>query len=295
MEPSSLTRPFQCLTILSSTRDFAQAAALCGLSGAEFDAAIDEIQLEFGPVILREGAAFKGFTPFGERVLAWSHAVVDESADLRSDIRGLQSEAAVARLIARRSVSPKRLAEPGPDGDQIDLMIQAAMCAPDHGGLHPWRIIEFRQPQRSALADLFELEKRRRDPLAPVTDLRRAREHATRSPVLVAFVVSPNWRSRVPVLEQWLAAGAALGNFMNAAHQLGFGAIVLSGERCFDRELTSALLLRGSESLAGFISIGTAVDEPPPRRQVQPGQVWSRWTPGLKTRLLSTHEQTRPG
>jgi len=41
--------------------------------------------------------------------------------------------------------------------------------------------------------------------------------------------------------EQWLAAGAAPGNLLNAAHQLGFGAIVLSSERCFDPALHSAL------------------------------------------------------
>jgi nitroreductase len=226
-------------------------------------------------------------------VLAWSHAVVDESADLRSDIRGLQSEKDVGKLIARRSVSPKRLDAPGPDADQIDMMLQAALCAPDHGGLHPWRVIEFRDAQRPALADLFEQEKQRRDPLVSPADLRRAREHATRAPVLLAFVVSPSPRSKVPVREQWLAAGAALCNLMNAAHQLGYGAIVLSGERCFDRVLASELGLRASELLAGFISIGTAVEAPPARRQVQPGQVWSRWTPGLKVRPHSADEQTR--
>ena len=36
----------------------------------------------------------------------------------------------------------------------------------------------------------------------------------------------------VPVPEQWLSAGAALGSILSAAHLLGFGAIILSGERC---------------------------------------------------------------
>jgi nitroreductase len=33
----------------------------------------------------------------------------------------------------------------------------------------------------------------------------------------------------------------ALGNLLNAAHQLGFGAIMLSGERCFDALLCAEL------------------------------------------------------
>jgi nitroreductase len=94
-----------------------------------------------------------------------------------------------------------------------------------------------------------------------------------------AAVVSPRARSKVPTREQWLAAGAALGNLLNAAHQLGFGAIVLSGERCFDPLLAAQLGVRPDEFLAGFISLGSVVEAPPPRRHPLPAQVWSSWMP----------------
>ena len=73
---------------------------------------------------------------------------------------------ALRPLLSRRSVSPKRLIAPGPDLAALDLILQAALAAPDHGGLHPWRVIEFRAEHRGALAALFEQEKLRRDPLA---------------------------------------------------------------------------------------------------------------------------------
>ncbi len=189
--------------------------------------------------------------------------------------------AALAHLLERRSVSPKRLQGPGPDSEQIELIIQAALRAPDHGGLHPWRVLEFRREQRPALADRFEQEKLRRDPLASPIDRRRARAHATQPPVLLGFVVTPRKRGRVPLREQWLAAGAALGNLLNAAHQLGFGAIVLSGDRCFDALLCAQLGIRAGEHLAGFISIGRIAEAPPARRHVLPGEVWSCWLPSV--------------
>ncbi|MXN31321.1 nitroreductase family protein [Delftia sp. CH05] len=77
--------------------------------------------------------------------------------------------------------------------------------------------------------------------------------------------------------EQWLAAGAALGNLLNAAHQLGFGAIVLSGERCFDPALHSALGLREGEHLAGFISLGSITSQPSPRATVAPSSMRTAW------------------
>ena len=180
-------------------------------------------------------------------------------------------------LLARRSVSPKRLRSPGPDAAELDDLIQAGLRAPDHGGLHPWRIIEFRARSRATLAQCFEQEKLRRDPLASAMDLRRAREHATRAPVLLAFVVSPRQLSKVPLREQWLGAGAALGNILNAAHQLDYGAIVLSGERCFDAILARQLGLAEAEFLAGFISLGTISEPPPPARQRLSQDVWSCW------------------
>jgi nitroreductase len=166
---------------------------------------------------------------------------------------------------------------------QLELILRAALRAPDHGGLHPWRIIEFRSEARGALAAIFEEEKRRRDPLASPTDLQQAREHATRAPVLLGFVVSPEHNSSVPLREQWLAAGAALCNLLNAAHQLGFGAVMLSGERCHDAVLLSQLGVLSDEFLAGFVSIGRVVQAPPQRRLVPPGGVWSCWTPETKT------------
>lgn len=180
-------------------------------------------------------------------------------------------------LLTRRSVSPKRLEHPGPNADELEGLMQAGLRAPDHGGLHPWRVIEFLPKDREALARCFVEEKLRRDPLSTEVDLKRAAEHATRAPVLMAFVVTPRSHTRVPVREQWLCAGAALGNLLAAAHQLGYGAIVLSGERCFDTILLEALGIGDGEYLAGFISIGS-IGEAPPRAKERLSQiVWSRW------------------
>ena len=186
-------------------------------------------------------------------------------------------EQAVRALLTRRSVSPKRLVAPGPDVQTLDLLLQAALAAPDHGGLRPWRVIEFRAGQRSELAALFEQEKLRRDPLATKVDLLRARDHALMPPVLLAFVVTPYSRTKIPLREQWLSAGAALGNLLNAAHQVGYGAIVLSGERCFDPQLTGALGVKAEEQLVGFVSIGTVAKAPPDAHRPLAQTVWSCW------------------
>jgi nitroreductase len=81
--------------------------------------------------------------------------------------------------------------------------------------------------------------------------------------------------------EQWLGAGAALGNLLLAAHTMGYGAIMLSGERCQDESVRAALGVRGHETLAGFISIGAIAKVPPPAVRPSRNVVLSTWAPGL--------------
>ena len=159
-------------------------------------------------------------------------------------------------------------------------MVAAALRAPDHGGLRPWRLIEFRLEARQALADLFEDEKRDRDSSASPEDVGRAREHATNPPLLLAFVVSPK-QGVVPAIEQWLSAGAALGNLLNAAHMQGFGAIVLSGDRVYSRRVCSALGIGPAEHLAGFVSLGRIGKAPSAALAPEPEDVISAWPGSL--------------
>jgi nitroreductase len=165
---------------------------------------------------------------------------------------------AVQALLRRRSIAPRRLGAPAPSSAELAQAVGVALRSPDHGALVPWRVLELARAQRPALSDLFAAEKLRRDPLAGADDLQRARQHATQAPMLLAFVVCPRSGVTVPLHEQWLAAGAALGNLLNAFDALGYGAIVLSGERCADALLTQALGLAPGEVLAGFVSAGTA-------------------------------------
>ncbi|MDB5851606.1 MAG: Nitroreductase [Rhodoferax sp.] len=273
------------LVALARELDFARAAVACDAAPTDIVEAVRAAEEEFGKRLVRPATGlsrFKGFTEEGERIIVWARGCVDDYDALHRRVGKARKRALLLPLLERRSVSPKRLMAPGPDAEEIDLILQGALRSPDHGRLHPWRVVEFQAAQRGALALLFAQEKLRRDPLASQRDLQLAREHATRPPVLIGFVVSPKVRSKVPAREQWLAAGAALGNLLNAAHQLGFGAIVLSGERCFDAVLAGALGLQAEEFLAGFVSIGTVAEAPPPQGHAFPGAVWSAWAPEVQ-------------
>jgi nitroreductase len=74
--------------------------------------------------------------------------------------------------------------------------------------------------------------------------------------VLLAWVVRIAPVVKVPPHEQWICVGAAMGNFMNAVHALGYGAKILSGRKCQHPALVRAFCEEG-EQLVGFTCIGT--------------------------------------
>jgi nitroreductase len=157
-------------------------------------------------------------------------------------------------------------------------MAQAALRAPDHAGLVPFRFKAVMGPARERLAELFEQAAR-----AAGKDDASARidgERALRAPVTVAVVARIDLgHPIVPAHEQWAAVGGAIANFLNAAHALGFAGKMLSGAKARSPILTAAFCEPG-ETLVGWIAVGTAA-RPIGPREGKPGpvEVLTMWGP----------------
>ena len=187
------------------------------------------------------------------------------------------SQDVLAFLTERYSVGPKHLVAPGPDADQLALAARAALRAPDHRHLVPFRFAVVPDDARPALARLFEDAARRHgdDEAEAAAEGRRA----WNGPVLVALVVRLSTHPEVPEHEQWLAAGGALANFLNALHLMGFGAKMLSGRKASDPAVQAAFCGPG-ERLAGWIVAGTPTARAKPKHEDDPAGVLHAWRPG---------------
>jgi nitroreductase len=166
-------------------------------------------------------------------------------------------------LCARHSVAPRHLQAPGPDLAALQQALALAARAPDHRGLRPWRFVLVPPARRQALGDLFAADAAQRGHGAE--EVERARERALRGPVLLALVVRAHQEiNDVPVHEQWLTAGAALMNFLNALHLQGYAAKVLSGTSVRAVEIQARFCGPG-EQLVAWIAAGTAHRRTPGR------------------------------
>jgi len=165
---------------------------------------------------------------------------------------------AQALIGSRQNVSPKRLIEPGPSGEQLDALLSLAAAAPDHGLLMPWRFILVPAGQRHRLAEAFALALIDRDPGATLEQIESAREKAHRAPLLLVAVACLGPRApNTPTLERMVSMGAAIQNLLLGAHAMGFGAGLTSGQAMASPRMRDLCDLAEGESAVCCVNIGT--------------------------------------
>lgn len=170
-------------------------------------------------------------------------------------------------LLGRESVSPKFLIAPAPGEAERQRAFQAAMTAPDHGALRPWRFLVVEGEGLQRLAEVYGESVRRAEPGADPAVIETAREKALRSPLLiVCAAVTRDDHPKVPPVEQLVAASCATQNLLTAFHAMGYGAMLVTGPRAYDGYVKEQLGLAAADQIIGFMHVGT----PAPERAAKP-------------------------
>lgn len=173
---------------------------------------------------------------------------------------------ALTLIQTRQTVLPKRLLAPGPDAAQLRTLFDAAAAAPDHEQRLPWRFIAVAEDKRTLLAEVFAAALLDRDPAALPKQLEAAREKAHRAPLLLLAVARlDDTDTEVPAPERWISLGCALQNMLLAAHAMGYGSALTSGQALRSPRLHALFTLGPGEVPACFVNVGT-VDSCRPMR-----------------------------
>lgn len=163
----------------------------------------------------------------------------------------------IEALMSRVSTGSKRLLEPGPSDSELKLMLEASMTAPDHKGLKPWRFIVVKDEARATLGELFATAAQKRDPDTKAKEIDRQRDKGANPPVTLIVVATPKEDDKVPEYEQLITAGIAAQQVQLAAFSMGYGTILVSGEKVDDAFIKQALNIGEQEIIIGFISMGS--------------------------------------
>lgn len=157
-----------------------------------------------------------------------------------------------------KRVSCGRLTAPAPNKNEMELLFQAALRAPDHKGLKPWQYIVFEGEENlNQLAQLY-LEASLQEN-SELDDAKKARILSLphRAPMVIVAVAKHKAHEKVPHIEEVLSTGAGVQNLLLGAYDLGYGAYWRSGPLCFNPYLKSLLRLDEEDTIVGFIYLGT--------------------------------------
>jgi nitroreductase len=150
----------------------------------------------------------------------------------------------------------KTYGETRPTDEHLSIVLGAAVRAPDHGRLRPWRFMLIEGSQREKLGELLAASALRRIPGLSEGDLARERGKAMRAPLIIVVACRIVPGTKIPAIEQILAAGAAAQNILLALHALGYAAAWKTGEAAYDTEVKRALGFAADDHVVGFIYTG---------------------------------------
>jgi nitroreductase len=171
---------------------------------------------------------------------------------------------AITLLTTRYSAS--RLTEPAPSGEQLTIIQHAALRAPDHGALRPWRFVMFQgRTALNKLGDIFAEAVLEEDPSTADELVERARQLPLRAPLVIACIAKCQEHSKVPIAEQVQSAACAVMAMQQAAFALGFGGIWRTGAYARYDFVKQSLGLGDDDEIVGYLYLGTPQQDAPSR------------------------------
>ena len=138
----------------------------------------------------------------------------------------------------------------------IEKLLQAAVQAPNHYRVRPWRFVVLTGKSRQALGEILAKALKKQNPELPETGMEMERAKPLRAPVLIAVGVDKPADPRVLEIENICAVAAAVENLLLAAHAEGLGAHWRTGSAARDPDVKQFLGFSPEQELISFVYIG---------------------------------------
>ena len=158
----------------------------------------------------------------------------------------------------------------------IEKLLSAAVQAPNHYKVRPWRFVVLQGDGLKKLGDVMAASQQARHPEFPMESWDKCRELPLRAPVIIAVAVDKPAEAKVLEIENVAATAAAIQNLLLAAHAMGLGAKWRTGEWARDLMVKEFLGFVPDQHLIGFIYLGYPEFEsaPAPRPPFEDRTVW---------------------
>lgn len=180
----------------------------------------------------------------------------------------------LSAIHTRQSIG-KVKADPVPR-EVIEKLLYAAVQAPNHYRVRPWRFVVLTGAGRERLGEAMVASQMKRQPDLPPEAYEKTHSMPLRAPVLIVVGVNLPSQPKEDEIENVCAAAAAAQNLLLAAHALGLGAKWRTGAWATDSQVKEFLGFEPHQHLIGFLYIGYPEVAPKPveRPSFEDRTVW---------------------
>lgn len=160
--------------------------------------------------------------------------------------------------------------------DVIEKLLNAAVQAPNHYHVRPWRFVVLTGNGRSQLGEVMAQSLKGKFPQLTEEALDKERSKPLRSPVLIVVGVDQPAESKVLEIENICATAAACENILLAAHALGLAAQWRTGDAARDPMVKKYLGFAEDQHIVSFLYIGYSdiVPDITPRPGFEDRTIW---------------------
>lgn len=158
----------------------------------------------------------------------------------------------------------------------IEKLLSAAVQAPNHYKVRPWRFVVLTGTARNKLGDVFAASQLDRKPDLPQEALDKTRGLPLRAPLVIAVGVDKPSEEKVLEIENVAAVAAACQNILLAAQAEGLAVKWRTGEWARDPRIKEYLGFSADQHLIAYLYIGYPefTAEYPPRPSFEDRTLW---------------------
>ena len=162
---------------------------------------------------------------------------------------------AIKNLLTRNSIS--KLSDPYPSKDEMELVYQSALRAPDHAWLRPSKFIQVTGDGLEKLSQIFVNYISGTTKDVSELLLSKYKNAPFRAPMIIILVNTVKEHPKVPEIEQKLSTATAAQNIMLALNSMNYSCIWRTGKLAFNRDVQNDLGLNENQEILGYLYVGT--------------------------------------
>ncbi len=183
----------------------------------------------------------------------------------------------IEALLGRRSLAPRKQGKLAPDAEELEVIFNCAMTAPDHGNMKPqrFRVLHQHDGGMEHLANLYGralLAHAKEEGLPPPSEeeVEKDRQRALRGGLVIVISAEIASNPKVPDQEQYGTALLAAHHVLLACESLGYGGMMLTGWRSEHPIVREGLQFSPAEQMVAVLHVGSVAAAAIPVTRIAP-------------------------